>query len=413
MRGWGATKTRTYLERSRSSPINLRLSMGDFSPHRDPLFQIISPALGRLKSLSAGVTWDTLQGITACLSRPAPLLERLEIDGCTGCAPARYPELTTVLFGGEFPSLRELRIAFVRTELPWRNMTALTSFTLNHTPPDSISIGQLLDFFESVPRLREIELEGATPTSGAQNGRSVSLMCLRTMDILFGMPSSLLLDHLSIPVGAELKIQVHSFDRIVEGCLPTSLDNPRNLSNVIKINLSVSSSHPQMQLSGPNGIFHVAALHSGGAWSALELLTRLDTSKTEELDIAYSVPLPSNLTHRALLPMGNLRSLTLSDRQTSHTSEHVLNPDKTPSNVVVFPKLEELSFIPNTNMESFNVRPVIEMAAARASRGAKLRTVRIIDRVNKLGWEDALELRKHVLHVEYGSDVISRGRIWR
>ena len=105
--------------------------------------------------------------------------------------------------------------------------------------------------------------------------------------------------------------------------------------------------------------------------------------------------------------MENLHTLTLSDCQTPHTSEHVLDPNKSPLGVVVFPKLEEISFIPSTYRRSFDVRTVTEMAAVRASRGAKLTTIRIIDKMNKLDPKDISDLRKHVLHVEHGPNVVN------
>ena len=321
--------------------------------------------------------------------------------------PLRYPEPTTALFNGDLHSLCELRLAFVRTELPWRNMAALTSLTLSNPPPDSFSIRQLLDFLESAPRLCEVELNDATPTFGAQNGRLVSLACLKRMSILWGGASSLLLGHLSIPVGAELKILAHSFDHIIDDHLPRSLDNLKNLFNLTKIRLYPNGPYPRVQFSGPTGKFRMAASEADKPWSALELLTRLDTSKTEELDIIYDGPLPGDPAYRALLPMINLRTLTLSDHQTPHTPECVLDPNKGPSNVVILPKLEELSFVPYTYMESFDIGTVIEMAAARASRGAKLRVVRIVDKVGELVPEDESELRKHVLHVEYGPGILS------
>jgi len=289
-------------------------------------------------------------------------------------------------------------------------MAALTSFALSHTPPDSISIGQLLDFLESVPRLREIELDTATPTSGARNGRLVSLTCLKRMDIFWGEPSSLLLDHLLIPVGAEMKILAHSFDRIVEDHLPRSIDNLGNLTNLTKISLHASGPYPNIQFSGPTGKFRMTVPEADKDWSAFELLARLNHSKTEELEIVYDGPLPTDPTHRALLPMGNLRTLILSDRQTPHAPEHILNPNKSPYNVVVLPKLEELIFNPYTIMESFDVGNMIEMAAARASRGAKLKTIRIVDKVDKVDPEDASELKNYVSHVEYGPEAVSNRR---
>ena len=57
--------------------------------------------------------------------------------------------------------------------------------------------------------------------------------------------------------------------------------------------------------------------------------------------------------------------------------------------------------MPRTNSETFNIEDLITMASARASRGAKLRTVRIIGGRGGLDPDSALGLGKYVSHVEY------------
>jgi hypothetical protein len=64
--------------------------------------------------------------------------------------------------------------------------------------------------------------------------------------------------------------------------------------------------------------------------------------------------------------------------------------------VVVCPKLEELVI---EHMEMVDIKNIIRMAAARASRGAKLKSVRIVSQGGFVQI-DVLELKKHVLHVE-------------
>ena len=190
-----AEGTRVYLERSKSSPIDLQLdrSCGLF-PH-DPFLQIVPHAICRLKYLSVLTTSDYLQGITDHLSRPAPLLEGLNIQGSTD-NPGLNPILVTTLFGGDLSSLRHLCLFSVRTKLPWRNMVNLTTFTLGYVLEPGVTIGQLLDFFESAPCLLDVELTFATPAFGAQNGRLVSLAHLKRLYIYGTHPPSLLLDHL-------------------------------------------------------------------------------------------------------------------------------------------------------------------------------------------------------------------------
>ena len=205
-----AEKTRVYLERSKSSPIVVHLwEMSGLSPH-DPFHQIISHALGRLGSLSVGgMARRGLQELTAHLIHPAPLLRHLSIDG-SHPDPQRNPVVTTALFNGDLSSLHALHLHCVRTELPWGNMMNLTSFSLEHTPPGKISIGQLLDFFEGAPHLCEVVLRFVTPASGGQDGRLVSLMCLKSLTICQAQPTSILFDHLLIPVGADLHMRLES-----------------------------------------------------------------------------------------------------------------------------------------------------------------------------------------------------------
>ena len=65
-----------------------------------------------------------------------------------------------------------------------------------------------------------------------------------------------------------------------------------------------------------------------------------------------------------------------------------------PSGALVCPKLEEF-FV--EHREPLDIRGIVRMAAARASRGANLKSVRISDRYEQ---SDVLELKKYVSRVE-------------
>ena len=391
-----ANKTRVYLERSKSSLIDVSLKRdGDLSPS-DPFFQIVPHAIGRLKSLSIKGTRENLQDITSHLSLPAPLLEDLSIDG--GDFPQRYnPVLTTELFNGDLSPLYKLSLRHVRTELPWRNMVNLTSFRLAHTSPGEVSATHLLDFFESAPSLRQVELRASAPTSGAQHGRLVSLDCLERMYVLEGGPSPFLLDHLLIPAGAWLMTQVDLF-----GPFPRCLD--KNLSNSTKICLTIHEWYPRVRFSGPNGRIDMVlgTVQLSTTDLMLKSLAQFDTSKVKRLEINDACPSSRDLPYQTLLPMTALRTLTLHHCQSPHLFINALHPSMS-SNVVACPKLEELILVLRTH-ETLEIKDVMEMAAARASRGAKFRSVRIVGS-NEVIQIDSLELKKHVLHVECGPDV--------
>ena len=402
-----ADKTRVYLKRSKSSPINLQVqTTGDPPPH-DPFFQIIPHATGRLQSLSIDSITGNLQSIIDHLSHPAPLLKYLKIDGGCESEPERNTVLTTSLFNGDLSSLRVLQLSCVRTELPWRNMVNLVSFVLCHTLPGEVSIRQVLDFFESAPRLHNIQLRFAIPTSGGQDGRLVPLAYLKRMNIVGNVPSSLLLDHLLIPAGATLGTEIAFDGPLIENHLPRSLDNLRNLSNFTKISLRVDNSHPHMQFTGPNGEVSIApvAPRVGLTSLALESLAGLDTSSAEQLDILRGDPLSRDLPYQVFLPMENLHSLTLSRCKNPRAFVCALDPNLGSSGVMVCPRLKEIALVLRTGRQEFDIGTMIEMAAARASKGAKLARIRILDRRGRPDLEGVQELGKHALQVEYGPRV--------
>jgi len=405
-----ADKTRVYLERSKGSPIDLWLDReGDLSPH-DPLFQVVPHATGRLKNLSVEAAPATLHSIIPHLCDPAPFLEFLSIDGCHEFEPESNPVLTPALFNGDLSSLRVFYLQWVRTELPWRNMINLTSFMLCHASPADVSVRRLLDFFESAPRLRKIELNYATPISGpAQNGRLVTLACLKRMIIYGNKPSSLLLDHLLIPVGAKLTTMNDSRGLLIEDHLPRFLDNLRNLSNFTKINLRVDGSSSRMRFTGPNGQVSMnhMSLRTDTTPPMLEYLVRFDTSKAERLQIFRANPSSVFPLLHALLPMENLRSLTVYQCKNLYAFAHALRTTSGSSGILVCPKLEELVLVfpyDSGGDVDFVIERVIAMAAVRESRGMKLKLLRIAG-LDELMPIEEWKLKKYVLQVECGPGV--------
>ena len=393
-------KTRVYFERSKSSPINLSLDLSKGIPSHDSFFQIIPHATGRLKSLFVKGLTGYVEVFTSHLSHPAPLLECLSIHSDSPLG-YRAPVLPPALFNGDLSSLRMLCLESVHTELPWRNMINLTSLALTHIPSGAVSAGRLLDFFESAPYLEEVKLWSATPKAGIQGGRLVSLACLKSMDIIADTPCSALLNHLLIPAGAKLEIRT---DRLssspIEEHLPRSLDNLKNFSDFTAIELYPDKYYQGMKFSGPNGRVNITLRNNRRAELMSEFLAKLDTSKTKRLIIDHGYLLSRESLYRALLPMKDLRTLALSKCNFTYTPIRALEPCS--SEVMVCPKLEELVLMPHPRETmSRIIVGVTEMAAARASRGEKLRTFRIVGGLDAVDF-DMSELGKYVCNVEYG-----------
>ena len=398
-------KTRVYLERSKSSPIKVGLDREYGLLLHDPFLQVVPRAVGRLERLFVRTTPDDLQDITSYLSDPAPLIESLEIHGSTD-EPEVNPVLTTTLFGGDLSSLRDLSLYSVSTGLPWRNMANLTTFALGYVLSPRVTIGQLLDFFESAPRLLNIELTFATPTDGIQNGRLVPLTCLRRLHICEFLSSSLLLDHLLIPAGAKMATYISLPGPRFEDHFPRSLDNLKNLPDFTKICLHFQSHLTSVKLAGPNGRICMAATHPRHEVTRLvpQSLALLDTSKTNWLEIIKGDPLSQDL-HRAFLPIENLQSLTLSLCKNVHLLILALCPGPNSTDPIPCPKLERLVF---RTEEQFDLKIMVEVAAARSLGGAPLRSVKIIYCGEVVPMVGAVELQDHVLDVETRFEVIDK-----
>ena len=389
-----------YLERSRSLPIDLRLERAvDLSPH-DPFLQVVPHAIARLKSIDIQGTPENLQDITAQLSHPAPLLESLAVEIDWESSPHDGPAIPATLFDGDLSSLRELRLKCIRTELPWRNMANLTSFTLGYTLLGNFPMKHLLDFFESAPHLRKIQLSSATPTSGAQSGRLVSLACLKRMDILGGGPPALLFDHLLIPVGAKLTTRMETSlfpptleSSIVDGHLPRSLNNLKNLSIFTKIHLWAWEFDPRIRFSGPTGqvtmIPPAPRDTTTTAWRVLRSLERFDISMVEQLTITGCDLKTQDgcAIYSVFFRAKNLRTLTLSRCKNLPTGIHFLRE--------FCPKLEELTLDPRVAGEKFDIQTVIGFAATRPN----LKSVRIVSGDESVQ-TSALKLWEYVSHVE-------------
>ena len=397
-------KTLVYLERSKSSPITVSLRRDEVNGLLpiDPFFQITPSIIGRLKSLSIqAVPWN-MEGLIDQLSHPAPILEDMGIDGESEDALEDNPVLEPTLFNGDLSSLRELRLKSVDTDLPWRNMANLATFTFVGT--ESVSLRQLLDFLENTSRLHEVKFHRVTLGSGLQEGRLISLPCLKRLVITVTNPSSILLEHLSIPAGAFLEAWVELPNPPVDGLPPRFLNNFKNLPNFTTIRLRCDGPTSCFRFTGPNREVQInnSPFRRDNTHFSLKSLAQFDTAKAERLSVEFCNFPPLDLPYWVFLPMKNLRTLSLDRCRSLRFFIHALDPTMNPSGVVVCPKLEEIVIF---ERGLFNFEHAMGMmAASRALRGAKLKAVRIIDSRPDRERDPAgtLELRKHVCHVEFG-----------
>ena len=401
-------KTRTYVERSKLSPLKVHLWWKEECiSFLDDAFLLTVPHLGRFRSLSLFGPSDNLVGlINELLYRPAPFLEKLKIS----FGDPHSVDNEFAIFGGNLSSLRELRFVGVITSLPWKNLANLTTFEFHNVPSNTISVTRLLDFFEHAPLLRHIRLWDILPTvSNTPPGRVVSLPHLEDLDIKAQPAHSILLKHLLIPNGTSLVLEFNldSERTPIPDYLPKRLDN---LSHITEINLSCNLGLC-LRLNGPSGGLYVLGHRTGAITSLtvanrkfLRSLNHFDISGAERFAItAYDTAMSQKFTespaYQTLHLMKTLRTLILAGCLNTPFIT-VLNPDQTPTRTLVCPALEELVLYVKKK-EWLHIKGLLGMAKGRSSSRARLSTIEIVSPHEVVSAKDVLELRNYVSRVEY------------
>jgi hypothetical protein len=410
-------KTRVYIERSRSFPLEVSLDGVYSAPYSETL-PLVLPHINRLEALSvSGCSSHLLPVLIDHFSCPLPLLRKLNIH--IECE--ELPFLADELFNGDLSLLQELSLKGALSPLPWRDMSSLVTFSLHDIPEDRILSSQLLDFFESAPHIRHIKLYNSIPGScDVPAGRVVSLAHLKDLSITAQPPHSILLNHLSIPTGASLSLEFSFSGRRspISSYLPKSCDILHNISHITSVNLGFGSRQRSIRLYGPSGELYV---HGGwirgndkantGTSLFLQSLSQFNLSKCQRLAIRWchskppsSDPIVRWAVYRTLIVMESLRTVIL-----VHCSNlpfiHSLDPDKNPSATVLCPNLERMTLYVQ-GPDQLHTDDLVTMAEERARKGAKLAMITIVCTGVLAPPKDVFQLRKHVTRVECKFDDI-------
>ena len=399
-------KTRVFIQRSKSSLLTLCL---DYKSIDDALALMI-PHVHRLKSLTIrGV--NALQRVIEHFRCHAPLLEKLNI----GIFSKNEPTLDGALFNGDLSFLRELRLSGVITPLPWKNLVNLRVVNLD-CRYGGCGVTRLLNLFESAPLLHTVTLRNYKVGSfNAPPGRIVPLRHLRSFHIDADTAHSNLLPHIHIPIGATLVsslcIDCDDFPLLDLDYLPERFPNLANLSHITTINLSFFPAL-RVQLSGPSGRLRVLVWQT--AWTypapydnarhALRSFSRPMLSTIQRLVVSRyiysrSAEVEGCPVFKTLSSMNSLRTLVLIRCNDLHFTL-ALDPEQNPRDLMLCPNMEELVVCIHPEGE-FHVRELIRMVKNRASRGAKLLSVKIVSVGVLVAGEEVEELREHVVHAEY------------
>ena len=182
-------KTRTYIQRSRTSPLNIFLHKAKGASYLDDAFSLVIPHIRRIKLLI--VYAETLPSILTHFHCHIPLLEGLAIVKVDTENAGTDDVLDGAFCGGDLSSLHKLHMYGVTTQLPWKNLANLRLFKLTCRHPEH-NVTRLLDFFESAPLLHTVQLRGSIPgSSDAPANRTVSLPHLNSLYIAANAPHAI------------------------------------------------------------------------------------------------------------------------------------------------------------------------------------------------------------------------------
>ena len=392
-------KTRTYIQRSQSSPLKFCLVNGKVIHHA---FALVIPHIRRLESL-------TVDRFTLSIH----LTARSDLH-VSPFGSAIYD----VLFNRDLSSLLEFHLRGFIAHLPWRNLKNLRVVKLGLG--EVCETNQILDFLESAPLLHTVSLAGLMPgSSDTPPERIVHLRHLKDLTIEVVIPPLIPLHHLHIPTGASLTISqlhLHGEESPLLDYLPERSPTVSNLSHVTTINLLLSPNRKCVRLSGPSGSLRL--LVASDAWGGespsyhmdreiFSSLTHLELSGVRTL-VASEYRHPSrgkidkSPIFQALSSANNLRTLVLICCQTP-SFVLALDPKENRSNLVLCSNLERLViyfkawFLADADL-------LKRMTKNRTSRGAKLSLINLVDLRARCARKERemVALEEHVARVEYG-----------
>ena len=365
-------KTIAYIQRSKGLLLEISSTptINNYGRCLDA-FLLMIPHIGRLKALTVNSEAPShIIKLAGHLRSPVSLLERLEIS----VPGQRTAVIKRILFDGNLPSLRDLRLLRLVTDLPRRGLSNLTTFDLRQVYHRT-SVTQFLDrMFTSppqnqyrafTPRLLQLpyRTDGFPPSPEvARDPRQATPL----------HPP----DHFHLPTSAMVTLRYPSgLGDPPSDYFPRSLYNLRNIPYITSVSLDFNRWFA-MRFNGPSGSLLMSSSWEGSSsiraafdHQTLQALNKFPISSTETLTIdRYRV---SGLledeqptAYQTLLLMNNLQTLTLTGC-TDLSFFLALNPFENNPNAVVCLNLEEVILCAQEQEEELYTEDLLGMAKVR------------------------------------------------
>jgi len=404
----------TCLHRSKDSPIHVSVRR---IPN-DYVLARLSPHTGRIKSLHLQSRWSVAQSVFTRFTDPAPNLETLTVI-CRPSTAAAGPVPSTLLTGN-LPRLRHLALQGLASDLANFVLPSLTYFELSNvtSPPLSISLSNLLAFFERSPLLESVRVDfHGECVHDAPKQKIITLRALRTLYIsgsgLVGHGDNSLLARLELPRGVDATVMLLILDgssNVIAHAIPPYPERLPFISGLKRVHAEVLPGHGRcsFRCSGENGKVTVMARWpitnanlDNLVMGSIQSFLPLSMEGVEELWIqGYQAPEDSYLPAlRAFESLPNLQSVLM-----VHCDNTVLlRALKYPTRHLTVPKLRTLKLYLDPQ-RTVSGEDLMELVKSRVSNGARLEELLIISPEVIVPVAEVMVLKPHVGSVEYRMD---------
>jgi len=404
----------TCLYRSKGSPIHVSVRR---IPN-DGVLARLSPHIGRIKSLHLHSRWSVAQAVFMRFTEPAPILEALTVV-CRPSTAAAGPVPSTLLTGN-LPRLRYLALQGLASDLANFVLPSLTYFELSNvtSPPLSISLSNLLAFFERSPLLESVFVDfHGECVHDAPKQKIIALRALKTLYIsgsgLVGHGDNSLLARLDLPRGVDATVMLLILDgssNAIAHAIPPHPERIPFISGLKRVHAEVFPDHGRctFRFTGENGKVTVMARWpitnpnlDDLVMGSIQSFLPLSTEEVEEFWIEgyqasgdYYLP-----ALRAFESLPNLQSIFM-----VHCDNTVLlRALKCPTRHLTVPKLRTLKLYLDPQ-RTVSGEDLMDLVKNRVSGGAGLEELSIISPEVTIPVAEVMALRTHVGLVEYRMD---------
>lgn len=403
----------TCLHRSKGSPIHVSVR----KIPEDEVLARLSPHIGRIKSLYLKPRWSVAQSVFTRFTDPAPTLESLSVI-CHPSTAAAGPVPSTLLTG-KLPSLRSFTLQGLASDLANFVLPSLTNFEMSGvtSPPISMSLTDLLVFFERSPLLEAVHVEfHGVCVHDAPKQKRISFKALKTLFIsgagLVGHGDNSLLARLELPKGVDAMVVLlmNGSPNPIAHAIPPHTDRLPFISGVKRIYVGVRPGDGRctFRLSGENGKVTVMARWpitnpdlNNLVIGSIQSFLPFPTDDVEEFCIqGYQAPRESYLPAlRAFETLPNLQRILM--LQCDNTV--LLHALRQPTQHLTVPKLRKIELFFDRQRE-VSGEELTEFVRYRASNGARLEEFSITSPEVVVPVAEVMTLKQYVGLVEYKMD---------